>query len=358
MTSRSSPSDSTSDERALRNKGYILGRKLGEGSYAKVRSCEYVADGKTETLACKIVDRSRAPSDFLDRFFPRELEIMTALDHPNVIRVHSILERQEKVFIFMQHAENGDLLEYIKARGVIKEQLAKIWFRQLHSGLSYLHAKDVAHRDLKCENILLTRNWNVKLADFGFARSVVDENGKRTLSDTYCGSAAYAAPEVIRGAPYNPKMADVWSLGVVLFISVNAAMPFDDSNLKRMLKDQNDRNYSFRSRIRDEPSPQLKALIGRILEPDVTRRFTMDRISRHDWFSSADADAHAMASAHPTYDPASRALQSPVLFEGGGGQSPKVGGHRVPLLPKDSRLSLEPGTKAKMEKRHEDDLSG
>ncbi|CAG0886904.1 unnamed protein product [Cyprideis torosa] len=296
----------SSDERALQKKGYFLGKKLGQGSYAKVRCCEYVADGKKELLACKIIDRNKAPDDFVTKFFPRELEIITWLDHPNVIRVHrlvgrfgsgmlsryiaspclfrlSILERQEKVFIFMQYAENGDLLDYIKNRGVIKENQARIWFRQLHGGLGYLHSKNVAHRDLKCENILLTKNWNVKLADFGFARSVLDPDGRRVLSETYCGSAAYAAPEVVRGSPYNPKMADVWSLGVILYIMVNAAMPFDDNNLKKMLKDQINKNWTFRSRVKDKLTLLLKDIIQRMLEPDVTRRLTIDRINKHDW---------------------------------------------------------------------------
>ena len=139
-----------------------------------------------------------------------------------------------KVYIFMQCAENGDLLEHIQKNGVIPEARTRAWAQQMISGLIYLHNLNICHRDLKCENVLITRNHNLKIADLGFARYVVDAKGKRILSHTYCGSAAYAAPEVVKGTPYNPKMADVWSMGVIVYIMVNASMPFDDSNLRKI----------------------------------------------------------------------------------------------------------------------------
>lgn len=84
--------------------------------------------------------------------------------------MHSILKRGSKVFIFMKYADNGDLLDYLKMKGAIDEKQAKLWFKQIALGVQYLHSKNIAHRDLKCENILITRQFHVKLADFGFAR--------------------------------------------------------------------------------------------------------------------------------------------------------------------------------------------
>jgi serine kinase len=116
------------------------------------------------------------------------------------------------------------------------------------------------------------------LGDFGFARSTVDLDGSRLLSETYCGSAAYAAPEVVKGYPYNPMMSDIWSLGVILFIMINAAMPFDDSNLKKMLKDQQNKNWHIRTRVKDKLSADVKDILTNILEPDVTKRVSIERI--------------------------------------------------------------------------------
>ncbi|CAG9841047.1 unnamed protein product [Diabrotica balteata] len=234
-------------------------------------------------LACKIFDKEKAPKDFLEKFFPRELEILTKIENQHIIQVHSILQRGPRVFIFMRYADNEDLFDFIKKNGVVPEQQAKIWFRQMASGLYYLHGRNISHRDLKYENILLSRRFNVKLADFGFARFCVHSDNRRILSQTYCGSAAYAAPEVVNGTPYNPKLSDVWSLGIILFIMLIASMPFDDSNLRKLLKDQMTKNWVFRSRVRDSLSTLAKSLVRYLLEPDLTQRLTLDRVMQHEW---------------------------------------------------------------------------
>jgi len=268
---------------ALEKKGYILSKKIGQGSYATVHLADYTEGTRRVKLACKVFDKERAPKDFLDKFFPRELEILTKIDNAHLIQVHSILQRGLRVFIFMRYAENGDMLEFIRTQGMVPERQAKIWFRQLVHGVQYLHSKDLAHRDLKCENILLSRHWNIKIADFGFARSCVNEDGRRVMSHTYCGSAAYAAPEVVSGTPYNPKISDVWSMGIILFIMVNATMPFDDSNLKKLLRDQMARKINFRTKLKDMLSANFIYLIRALLEPDVNRRVTLDRLATNEW---------------------------------------------------------------------------
>lgn len=247
--------NSPSEENTLMSKGYRLIKKLGEGSYAKV----YLAVLKEEEakstdlkrcqLACKIIDTTKAPKDFTRKFLPRELEILVKLNHPHIIHIHSIFQRRNKYYIFMRCAENGDLLEFILRKGAISEPQSRVWLRQLSLALQYLHDLEIAHRDMKCENALITANYNVKLADFGFARYVVDPYGKRVTSDTYCGSLSYAAPEILRGMPYHPKVADLWSLGVILFIMLNKAMPFDDANMKRMYEQQTNRKWRFRAKV-------------------------------------------------------------------------------------------------------------
>ena len=186
----------------------------------------------------------------------------------------------------MRYAENGDLLDFIQKTGPIPEQLSKLWFRQITSGIQYLHRMNIAHRDLKCENILLTKKFHIKLADFGFARYCVNQDGLRVLSHTYCGSAAYAAPEIVGGVPYNPKLADVWSLGVILFIMFNGVMPFDDEHLPNLLKTQWNKKWSFLPELRQIISNPAKNLVKNLLEPDITQRLTIEMVANHEWLCS------------------------------------------------------------------------
>lgn len=112
------------------------------------------------------------------------------------------------------------------------------WFTGLHTqsmktSIFYIQV----FRDVKCENMLMDILWNIKLSDFGFARGQMKpKNGQPILSETFCGSYAYASPEILRGIPYQPQFADVWSMGVVLFAMVFGRLPFDDSNYKELIK--------------------------------------------------------------------------------------------------------------------------
>lgn len=185
------PKRQNSDACALEKRGYRFGKKIGKGSYGNVVTANYddKASGDSVELACKYVDKSKAPKDFLVKFLPREIEVLSKISHPNIIGIHSILQSGNTVFIFMRWAENGDLLDYIKNRGPVPESQANLWFFQMTWALKYFHDMGYAHRDLKCENILISKHMNVKIADFGFARKCVDENRMKIESLTFCGSA-------------------------------------------------------------------------------------------------------------------------------------------------------------------------
>lgn len=122
------------------------------------------------------------------------------------------------------------------SKGPLKENQARKWFRQLTLAVQYLHTLDIVHRDIKCENIVITENFIVKLTDFGFSKFI--NRSKRLNCNTYCCSMPYAAPEVLSKHPYDGKSSDIWSLGVVLYVMLNKKMPFNNKNIKSMHKQQ------------------------------------------------------------------------------------------------------------------------
>ncbi|XP_052758264.1 testis-specific serine/threonine-protein kinase 1-like isoform X5 [Galleria mellonella] len=279
---------SASEQLTLATRGYKMLKKVNEGSYAKVYLAEYRNPNKNDKLsilACKIIDTNTAPKDFVKKFLPREIEMLIKLNHPHLVHTHSIFQRRYKYFIFMRYMERGDLLEYILQKGAVQEDQARIWARQLALAIQYMHELEIAHRDIKCENVLLTANQNAKLSDFGFARLCIDKKLKDVHSETFCGSLSYTAPEILQGAPYFPKPTDVWSLGIVLYVMLNRAMPFEDKHIKRLYQAQINRNWKFRSRYIDSISENCKRLIMQMLEPHYQNRIKIEQIINSEWIA-------------------------------------------------------------------------
>jgi len=281
-------------DKYMTNQGYNFGKTLGDGSYARVKQTECP---NNTTVACKIIDKKKAAKDFVTKFLPRELDILRRMNHDNVMKVVDIFDFPTKVFIMMEMADNGDLLDYIKKSGNRPDAESKHLFGDLMGGIDYLHGMEIVHRDLKCENILLFKNNKVKIADFGFARLSVDSEGRRIYSETYCGSAAYAAPEILKGTRYNPKTSDLWSCGCILFIIVCGSMPFDDSDVRKMLKTQLKNDVHFPSRVKDQLNEDCKKLIRQILEVDVQKRLTAAQVLSSSWLRGT-ASLVGMPASH------------------------------------------------------------
>ncbi|CAC5425401.1 TSSK [Mytilus coruscus] len=271
----------------LVDKGYRLGPKIGEGTYAKVRVCERHTDGKI--MAVKIVNLKIASTDYLKKFLPRELSVIQRMNHKNIINTHEVIRNDDLLFMVTDYAERGDLLCHIRDHGPIPDDEAKRMFTQIVGAVLYLHCDmNIAHRDLKCENILIMRDRSVVLSDFGFARPL-DQNDPlkgKYLSKTFCGSPSYCSPEVLRGVPYDPKMNDIWSLGVLLYVMVTSAMPFDDSNVRKMVNKQVCGEIKFPPRVESRIHPNCKRLISQMIEPHACKRPTVDCILKSEWILS------------------------------------------------------------------------
>ncbi|XP_075214909.1 testis-specific serine/threonine-protein kinase 3-like [Lycorma delicatula] len=297
ITQKQSPNPERKNT-VLENHGYYLGRTIGSGSYAMVK----VAESETHagTVAIKIVSKLHAPTDYLRKFLPREIQVVKGLRHPNLIRFLQAIETTHRVYIIMEYAENGSLLDVIRKDNFIDEPRARIWFGQLVSAVEYCHDHGVVHRDIKCENLLIDSQQKIKLSDFGFARGDMGvKEDDFVLSDTFCGSYAYASPEILKGIPYRAQFSDVWSMGVVLFATVFGRLPFDDSNYNQLLK-QVQKQVSFPKS--PEVSTECKTLITKILAP-IRVRIKIAGIYKDPWMQKTDITTVSTPKPHSSDSP-------------------------------------------------------
>ena len=272
-TASATPTSSIAYKNLLNSRGYILGKTLGTGTYGKVKFAHSLR--LKHPVAVKIVSRKVAKDVHL-KFLPRELDALKSLRHKNIIELIEVVETQDHVYIVMELAEGGDLLDYINKKRFLTDEDAKGMFHDLVDGLVECHRLRFVHRDLKCENMLLSRNLRLKISDFGFSRRFTDTQ----KLETYCGSYAYAAPEIIIGEPYLGRTADIWSIGVILYAMVCGKLPFKDKDAKTLLSDVASKLH-FPSRIDDK----CKDLIRGILKFNPQDRLTLEEIKSHPWMS-------------------------------------------------------------------------
>ncbi|KAM4675773.1 testis-specific serine/threonine-protein kinase 3-like [Discoglossus pictus] len=256
---------------------YKLGKVLGKGAYSRV--IEAFSQKLSMTVAIKIIDKKQCPSDYINKFLPREISILTQCSHPNVTKLMEIMESSDGKFFLVMEMAQSDLYEKLDSIDHFSENEGMVLFRQIVEGLKYCHDKGIAHRDLKCENILMTSDNIPKLADFGFGVSL---NGD-TLSSTFCGTPAYAAPEILQGSPYDAIKADIWSLGIILYVMVTGFMPYDDSDLIKLLEYQK-RTVEFPSSVKISDS--CRDLISSMLNIDPNERPDVHHILKHPWFTN------------------------------------------------------------------------
>ncbi|XP_029922267.1 testis-specific serine/threonine-protein kinase 6 [Myripristis murdjan] len=261
-------------------KGYTFGPTIGEGAFSKVRLATAQNGSK---VAIKIVNYKSAPQDFVKKFLPRELATLKIVRHDNIIRVHELLELRNRWVCIVMERATTDLLRKIKEVRRIPVDKSRDIFAQIVSAVTYLHQNNIAHRDLKCENVLLMKNDQVKIADFGFARTAV---GFPELSETFCGSAAYTPPEVLLCTPYDPKKFDVWSTGVILFIMVTGNMPFDDTNIAQLPHIQK-RPLAFPDGV--ELAVSCRTFISFLLNFSPFLRPSIEQVVQHSWLEK-DSD--------------------------------------------------------------------
>ncbi|KAG8214995.1 Pkinase-domain-containing protein [Butyriboletus roseoflavus] len=271
-----------------------VGRTIGKGSSGRVRIARHTKTG--QYAAVKIVSKQHLlnsttitrPTDTPEHMLlsiEREIVIMKLIEHPNVMRLYDVWETSSELYLILEYVEGGELFDYLCTRGRLAPPEALACFQQIIAAVDYCHRFGVAHRDLKPENLLMDRQGNIKVADFGMA--AWQTGAREGLLQTACGSPHYAAPEVVMGRAYDGRASDIWSCGVILFALLAGRLPFDDEDLGTLLDKVKSGRYEMPMGI----EPDARDLVERMLQRDVEKRITMPEILVHPFFVSSEPKA-------------------------------------------------------------------
>lgn len=273
---------------------FHIGEKLGAGACGIVRlvydryTCQPYAMKQIQKNDLN-TNKNNDPHKIMN-----EVLIMKSVYHPCVIKMHDIIENPDSIFIILELMRGGDLLSRIIDKKKLSEPISKLYFIQMCHAVKYLHDKNITHRDLKPDNILLETMDDetlVKISDFGLSKLVQNESVMRTL----CGTPLYVAPEVLLtgGRGTYTKKVDIWSLGVVLFTCLSGTLPFSDQYGTPVEDQIKKGKFSFQSAGWHNVSSSAKSLIRNMLNINPKTRYTIDDVLRNNWLNDTDVTKQA-----------------------------------------------------------------
>ena len=227
----------------------------------------------------KIDDENKETFDKISR----EIKMMSMFDHAFIIKIYNyFIEHNNNatyIYIVMEYCEKGSLVDILQIRGgKFDERKAAVILIETWIALEELKKCNIIHRDLKLENILVDAHGHIRISDFGFSREL-PPNMKPDDLLTYCGSPAYAAPEIIKKEKYSIS-ADIWSFGIILYVLLYGRFPFFSSNIMETMKKIVYDQPLFNNSISDDANQLLK----RMLTKSPTKRITLKEISETNYF--------------------------------------------------------------------------
>ena len=227
-----------------------------------------------EISATKIVSRADLMKRDLFSSFEQELRVQQSLNHPNIVKILDVVYGDENIYVVMEFCGNGDLFEWAQKGIYSNTTLLRKTFYQLISAVYYMHKRNIAHLDLKPENVLLDGNFNVKLTDFGCCETPIPKNTKE-----FYGTLYYTAPEILDGSVQSFDRSDLFSLGVILYALVTGALPWpegSDEDVKYYIMNC---EYSIPSSV----PPMIAQIISLCIVQDPDDRISIDEIFQTPW---------------------------------------------------------------------------
>ena len=237
---------------------YEIIKELGKGSYAKVKLV--INKNNNNKYAMKIYSKKSLLDPQKNSTVNNEINILKQLDNINIMKLHEVIETPKYLYLIMEYIDGISLLDTIKKdeNHYFEEQKAIKIFIQIIKANIYCQSKNICHRDLKLENILIIKNDIIKLIDFGFAV----KTDKETYQNLFCGSPSYMAPEIVNKEKYIAQYSDIWSLGVLFYSMLYGRFPFMAKNQNELFKKINEAQVEFPDEI--EVNEKIKILLKKI----------------------------------------------------------------------------------------------
>ena len=262
---------------------YEIGKVIGRGAYATVKICKNKIT--QEKFAMKIYEKKILSDNIKKKCISREIEILKKLNHPNIVKLYDTIISDKNILLIQELVNGISLRDFynkeIRNQKNISENKFKILtliFKQIFSAFDYIHKKNIIHRDIKLENILLTKNNEIKIIDFGFGLY----NPRNYLQKFFCGTPNYMAPEIIMKKEYDGQKADMWSLGILLYKLFCADFPFKGRDEKDLYRHIIKGKYKIKEYVPDF----IKIIIDKILRPKPHQRINCDQILQNCWFKN------------------------------------------------------------------------
>ena len=268
---------------------YITIKTLGIGTYGQV----YLVQNKFTKEFFAMKEIPKTSEDLLsDTEIMDEIEILKKLNHPDIVRIIEFYNTESSYYIINEYCKHGELFAQIN-KNFSETQIA-VMFRQILSGLAYLHSNNIIHRDLKLENILIndieksheTKEdlFFLKIIDFGTAK-IFDKN---KYPRAIVGSIYYIAPEVLF-KKYG-KECDMWSAGVILYMFIVGRPPFDGKTNREIMDKIKLGKYSTNDKRWNKASNEVKDLINKLLVIEPNKRLTAFEALKHPWFNVTNSN--------------------------------------------------------------------
>ncbi|XP_058406016.1 serine/threonine-protein kinase PLK4 isoform X2 [Diceros bicornis minor] len=291
---------------------FKVGNLLGKGSFAGVYRAESIHTGLE--VAIKMIDKKAMYKAGMVQRVQNEVKIHCQLKHPSILELYNYFEDNNYVYLVLEMCHNGEMNRYLKNRmKPFSENEARHFMHQIITGMLYLHSHGILHRDLTLSNLLLTRNMNIKIADFGLATQLKMPHEKHY---TLCGTPNYISPEIATRSAHGLE-SDVWSLGCMFYTLLTGRPPFDTDTVKNTLNKVVLADYEMPTFL----SREAKDLIHQLLRRNPADRLSLSSVLEHPFMSRNSSTKNkdlgtvedSIDSGHATISTAVTASSSTII---------------------------------------------